>query len=180
MAVDNITRLLRQLEMQARAVNRRIDRQIQKMRRVAGVGNVPEAIIREAEKQINQEGWMERIMETRFLQGRTSLGGTKWVPLSPKYAERKKGPRILVESGDMESAAVAAVAGTFRYRMSDIYWDVALISEIPYAEYHQYGMGNNPERRFFDKPTFKEMAPILAAFRSKVQVLMEARLQGTA
>lgn len=71
----------------------------------------------------------------RIEQRRFDAEGPGWAPLSPAYAATKRGPQIMVESGDLRDA----LTGGSGY-MEVITDNTAVFgTDIPYAKYHQYG-----------------------------------------
>lgn len=141
------------LERRKRILIRRIEKAAERIRRISG-RIVPESIIRKVEERINQERWMEKIIEARFRsQSRHGPGSMKWKRLSPTYERAKAragfGNKILVYTGVLKESTVEAVAGTYKYR-APIQWNPGIVP-VEYAGFvHQ-------ERPFILPPSTKEL-----------------------
>lgn len=117
--------------------------------------------LQDAEDEINEEGWMEKIVEARFNRESTaSVGGRKWRPLAPAtIARRGSAHPILQVTGDLMDSAIEGASGTFRARgriefpLDDI--------DLPYAAVHQYGGEHVPARPFYNAPSSRELAPVI-------------------
>jgi hypothetical protein len=153
-------------------LRRRIERQLMRM---DGLSNVEgSSILKEVEKQINAEGFMERIIDRRFTrQSERSTGGGRWQRLRPSTIRDRMrrgfpGARpILVRTGALYGGARAAVAGSFKMR--GVRWNVGNI-DVPYAKYHQSGGGKLPKRAFFNNPNADELKPALNRVRELVRM----------
>lgn len=160
------------------ALRRKIERQIS---RLESVGNVEaSSILKDVERQINAEGFMERIIDRRFTrQAERSTGENRWQRLSRSTIKDRMrrgfpGSRpILVRTGALYGGARAAVRGTFKFR--GVVWNVGNVG-VPYAKYHQSGGGKLPRRAFFNSPTAAELMPttnrIRELIRMKIRSLM--------
>lgn len=122
--------------------------------------SLPDDIVKQIERQINREGWMEKIIEKRFkAQAERSYGRGKWKPLRPSTIKRRGSSRpILIDTSDMLIHTFEAVRGTFRFR-DPIKWDIDDIG-VEYAQYHMTGTNKMPARRFFLPPDARELEPV--------------------
>lgn len=82
--------------------------------------DIPTKIITKVNKQVNAEGYMERIIKNRFkAEARYGPGSTKWRQLTPEYAARKAaagyGNRILFRTGALYFATLQAVPWLLRW-----------------------------------------------------------------
>jgi len=136
--------------------------------------NLPEKVKVKIERQINREGWMERILEARFDAERTHVpGGSRWARLSPRYARTKRGPSILWETGRMRSQALRAVRGSFR--VDGVVWEDLLSAiSVEYARYHMEGTPRMPARRFLENPSSRELRATVARAKELAKIEFEA------
>jgi hypothetical protein len=102
-------------------LRRRIERQLMRMDGLANIEG--SSILREVEKQINAEGFMERIIDRRFTrQAERATGQGRWQRLARSTIRDRMrkgfpGPRpILVRTGALYGDARDAVRGTFKLR----------------------------------------------------------------
>lgn len=155
-------------------LRRKIERQLS---RLDGLSNTENSqLLKEVAKQINTEGFMEKIIDRRFTrQCDRSVGGRRWKRLAKSTIRDRirkgfPGPRpILVRTGALYGSARAAVAGTFK--LSGISWDLAKVDgEVPYAAYIQFGTPKMPRRPFFYKPSVEEMQPTMNRVRELVRM----------
>lgn len=137
--------------------------------------DIPTKIITKVNKQVNAEGYMERIIKNRFkAEARYGPGSTKWRQLTPEYAARKAaagyGNRILFRTGALYFATLQAVAGTFRYgQVPD--WDIGAVA-TEYAEYVQQ------VRPFILPPSKKELEPSMNRARALIRLELRKLARG--
>ena len=74
--------------------------------------------------------YLHQSTDNRFRQ-QVGPDGSPWAPLSPTTLARKKGDRILRESGTLQD--------TLRYQVSDN--ELAFGTDRPYGAVHQFGQG---------------------------------------
>lgn len=83
--------------------------------------------------------------ERRIFQTQGAALGSPWRPLSPEYAQAKQrdypGQPILVRTGRLRESLTERPTVRFRGNTMEIG------TNVPYSQYHQRGMGNNPLRR---------------------------------
>ena len=147
-ALRNKQKILREIEKVSRNLKR------------LGDVDLPDRIRAKVVKQINREGWMEKIIEARFRhESERSYGGRKWAPLAPSTVKRKGGQHPkLIDTMDMFNAAIGSVGSTFRWNRNPK-WNVDDLG-IDYAEYNMDGTDRMPARRFFLSPNDREMQPV--------------------
>lgn len=148
------------LERKKRLLQRRISKMIDRLERIVGYA-LPDKVARKIERQINDEHWMERIIERRFASEREhGPGSARWARLSRStIARRGSAHPILQDTGVLKENAVQAVAGSFRFRGTK--WSIGDVP-VSYAEYIQRGTDKMPARRFFNNPSDRELKPVLA------------------
>lgn len=85
--------------------------------------------------------------------------GTRWDPLTAKYAKHKSmarpGKKILEYDGHLRKAAAPKTGSGFSfYKVTKRSGEYGLrYSDVPYAEAHQKGEGNLPKRQIMGEPS---------------------------
>ena len=93
--------------------------------------------------------WLATVIRRTF-EKKTSPEGEAWVPLSEKYAARKKGPGILRETSALYEQVTrgALISGN----------TITAGSTLPYAAAHQFGLeGDVSVRTFLRRARGKQM-----------------------
>lgn len=99
--------------------------------------------------------------------------GTPWVPLSPDYAARKKGPQILIEAGEMISSLLGRTAHSI-YSVSPL--RLIYGTSDPKAKYHNHDdLGAIPPGRYFMPRASRLVGPIATRVRDYVQGTINTR-----
>lgn len=162
------------LERRKRMLIKSIERAADRLQRVHG-RLVPEAIIHKVEQRINQERWMEKIIEARFRsQSIHGPGSRKWKKISSKYrswkAKHGLSTRINVATGVLKEATIAAVAGTYLFERH-IRWNWPMIP-VDYAVHVQ------AERPFILEPNEKEMKRVNARALRLIDIEYRSAMKG--
>lgn len=120
--------------------------------------------------------YLVEVSQQAFDNESDPVTGQPWKPLSPKYKAwkegrntrmsarrrrtpgfRPRGTKILVLQGYLKRSIHSLVTGKKR---------VAVGTNVPYGEYHQYGTGKMPRRRFlgWNKQDEEEIRGIVARY----------------
>lgn len=153
------------LERKKRLLKRKIEKALKGIERLGNI-DMPLSMVRKIERTINQERWMERIIEKRFnSESEHGPGSKKWKALRPSTILRRGSAHpILRDTGVMFEATLGAVRNTFKFR--GVNWNV---SKIPVS----YAKHANKTRPFASSPTDRELKPVVK--RAQELARMELR-----
>ena len=180
--IQSAVAALRRLRDAKRILLGKLNRAVNRIEKIAGM-NVPAQVVKEIEAQINNEGWMERIIAARFKSSAEhGPGSRKWRPLTRRYLRQKIAAgfpgKILVRTGDLFASASDAVAGTFSLRSKINFEGKIEAIDLPYAARMNYGFDSTPARPFMSNPNKKELEPTMkrarAILRAKLRQLARA------
>lgn len=155
---------LRALRVQGEVTKRKLASAMSLLRRVSSP-SFKGRVQAKVERQINQEGWPEKIIQRRFeVESTHYAGGTQWAPLSPATIRSRlrrgfgTGPKLF-NTGALKASAVRGAHGAYRMGRPGTRFSIGRVS-VRYAKYIQRGTGSMPARKFYDNPNEAEMRPI--------------------
>jgi len=136
------------------------------------VRNRLRVLIRRVENDVNNKGFMEKIIKGRFKrQADRSVGGTKW-----ETAENPSFRPLLVGTGKLRQSAVLSVAGTYRINHQ---FDWRVPGFPPYARAQHDGSTehNIPSRPFMKNPNAAELTEADNFARKELNRLLKVELR---
>jgi len=120
-------------------------------KRLRAMRSMPEQAIKVAERDVNSNQEMEKIVQARFdNESSRSYGGRAWAP----RVDPGDGHPILNDTGRLLTAARRAVRGSYRIKGTRFH---LMMVGTPYAMFIQQGTGKMPRRQFFLDPDRREL-----------------------
>jgi hypothetical protein len=158
-------------------INRRLER-------ITAAGEITSGDLAAISRQINDEGWMQKIIDRRFYrQAERTDGSRPWLALAKSTVKERirlgfGGTRpILRRTGALYGGAREAVARSFSFR--GVKFDINKV-DVDYAQYHQEGTPKMPARKFMNNPTSDELKPAMKRARELIRLRQRKKMRAAA